>query len=163
MQSAYFDKGSVTLHPVVIYYKDENDQLKHKSYVYVSDTSAHNAGTVYAFMQHIVPGVKSMLPGTNVIHYITDSPTSQYRNKHIMHIVANHESLFDGMKASWTYFEAGHGKGPCDGVGGTAKRLADMAVRRQAIVIQTAQDFYKWGESQVQSLVDYIYVSKYTV
>jgi hypothetical protein len=32
-------------------------------------------------------------------------PTSQYRNKMIFSVVANHHELF-GVDASWTYFEA---------------------------------------------------------
>ncbi|CAC5394557.1 unnamed protein product [Mytilus coruscus] len=68
--------------------------------------------------------------------------------------------LFDGITASWHYFEAGHGKGPCDGVGGTAKRLADMAVRQQKVVIQTPVDFFNWGKSQETSNITYIFVPK---
>ncbi|MES9883292.1 MAG: hypothetical protein ABW185_20700 [Sedimenticola sp.] len=160
VQSAYFDKSSVTLHPAVIYRKDINGNLSHKSTVYVSDTESHSAGTVYAFMKRIVPDIKSDLPNVDTIHYITDSPTSQYRNKHIMTIIGQHDKLFDGVKASWTYFEAGHGKGPCDGVGGCAKRLADSAVKRECTVIQTAEDFYNWGDSLENSKVKYMYVPK---
>lgn len=50
-----------------------------------------------------------------------------------------------GMRARWNYFEVGHGKGPCDGLGGTTKRMADEAVRCQKTVIQDANDFYKWA------------------
>ena len=28
------------------------------------------------------------------------------------------------MPVDWYFFETSHGKGPCDGVGGTVKRLA---------------------------------------
>ena len=49
--------------------------------------------------------------------YDTGSPTSQYRNKQIFSILANHDRLFPDVKAFWLYFEAGHGKNPCDGVG----------------------------------------------
>jgi hypothetical protein len=61
-------------------------------------------------------------------HYWTDSPTSQYRNKLIFDVVANHKSLYDCCTV-WNYFEAGHGKGPCDGLGWTVKRMADTATK----------------------------------
>ena len=32
-----------------------------------------------------------------------------------------------GMPAEWHFFATSHGKGPCDGVGGTVKRLAAHA------------------------------------
>ena len=48
-------------------------------------------------------------PNVECLYYWTDSPTSQYRNKTIFQLIANHEKLF-GIKAKWNYFEAGHGK-----------------------------------------------------
>jgi hypothetical protein len=116
IQNAYLDKYSVTLHPVVVYFKDAEGKIGHTSYVYVSDTPSHNSGTVYSFMKKICEEVKANRPYTICIHYVTNSPTSQYRNKSIMYLVANHDKIF-GMKASWQYWEAGHRKGPCDGVG----------------------------------------------
>lgn len=119
IQSAYFDKNTVTLHPVVIYYKDTtNNEVKHKSLVVVSDELAHTASTVFAIIKQVIPQVKELLPKVEMVHYMTDSPTSQYRNKQIFSIIANHDRLFPDIKASWLYFDAGHGKGPCDGVGG---------------------------------------------
>ena len=159
IQTAYFDKCSVTLHPVVIYAKGADDTMVHTSYIYVSDTLSHNSGTVYAFLKRITDEVKSHHANIECIHYISDSPTSQYRNKAMMYVVANHDSLF-GFKASWQYWEAGHGKGPCDGVGGTSKRLADLAVKRQTHTIQSARDYYQWGASQLHSQTKYCFVPK---
>ena len=42
-------------------------------------------------------------------------------------MIANHKQIF-GIRAVWNYFEAGHEKGPCDGLGGTTERMADEAV-----------------------------------
>lgn len=56
------------------------------------------------------------------VQYVTDSPTSQYRNKYIFGMIANHINLF-GISASWQFFEAGHGKGPFDGMGLLLKEL----------------------------------------
>ena len=57
------------------------------------------------------------------------------------------------------YFESGHGKGPCDGVGGVVKRSADMALKKGHL-IKSAQDFYRWGVQQETSAVDYLLVEK---
>ena len=43
------------------------------------------------------------------------------------------------------YFEAGHRKAPCDGVGGMAKRMADEAVKTGKVKIQYAVDLYDWA------------------
>ena len=157
VQSAYFEKVFVMLHPVVTYFKNHENELKHKSYVYVSDTPSHTAGTVYAFLKNINEILVKEHDYVECIHYITNSPTSQDRNKHMMDLVANHDKIF-GTRASWQYFEAGHGKGACDGLGGTAERMADTAVKRHAVIIQNAEDFFKWGTSQTQSPITYIFI-----
>ena len=155
VQSAYWDNSEqVTLHPVVFYYKsnDGSQQIQHKSCIIISDCMVHNASNVAAFIK-----VKEICPDVNFLHYWSDSPTSQCRNKTIFSVIAHHKKLF-GMSATWNYFEAGHGKGPCDGVGGTSKRMADQATKRN-IRIQSAGDFYAWASS-MESLVEYKFVGK---
>jgi cell division septum initiation protein DivIVA len=158
VQSAYFAKPSVTIHPCVIYFRNEDEELMHQSYVIVSDEKNHRASTVVSFLEHLVPKIKSLVPNLRCINYLSDSPTSQYRNKIILNLIAEHQMKF-GTAATWIYTEAGHGKGPCDGIGGTVKRMADEAVRIHKVQIQDADDFYNWG-TQSQSTIKYIYVPK---
>ena len=140
IQSAYRNATQVTLHPTVVYYKEENT-LEHKSFVFVSDEPAHNASTVFTILKKFVPEIKKIVPNLDMVHYWTDSPTSQYRNKSIFSIVCNHRNWLDGGGAIWNYFEAGHSKGPCNGIGGTAKQLADDAIKQEKAIIQDAHDF----------------------
>ncbi|KAI8477551.1 hypothetical protein Bbelb_447140 [Branchiostoma belcheri] len=91
--------------------------------------------------------------------YWTDSPSSQYRNKTMSSVISEHEALF-GIPACWNYFEAEHGKGPCDGIGGTAKRMADQAVTTQGTTIQDAHEFYMWASQLEKSAISYMFVSK---
>lgn len=123
IQSAYWNPEMVTLHPTVIYYNDGTESVSHKSIVAVSEVLHHNASMVQAIVDKVVGEVKSLVPDVQFIHYFTDSPTSQYRNKRI--------------------FEAGHGKGACDGVGGFVKRIADNTVKSGKAVIQSGRDLYK--------------------
>ena len=159
VQSAYWNSTQVTLHPAVFYYKNNNNDLCHKSTVVVSDELGHNSATVYAIIRKLIPEMKAILPSLKYVHYVTDSPTSQYRNKKIFHILVKHRSEF-GVNASWHYFEAGHGKGPCDGVGGTTKRMADEAVKQHKATIQDANDFFQWAKAQTSSTIQYLFVSK---
>lgn len=89
----------------------------------------------------MIPKLKEIDEDVEMIHYWTDGQTSQYRNKQVFFTIANHKEIF-GVQARWNYFEAGHGKGPCDGLGGTTKRMADEAVRSGRTVIQHADDFF---------------------
>ena len=158
IQSAYWNQTSVTLHPMVIYFKTDSDELRHKSCIIISDEMGHNSATVITFIKDIIPIVKEIDDGVVTIHYWTDSPTSQYRNKAIFDMVANHQFTF-GINARWNYFEAGHGKGPCDGLGGTTKRMADEAVISGHVFIQDATDFYAWAIKSSLKNVQFRFVS----
>ena len=162
IQSAYFNQTCVTLYPVVVYYTGD-EQLKHSSIVLISDTLAHNAASVAAFLDTVVFEVRRIVPYVKVIHYWTDSPTSQYRNKLIFDIVANHYSLYN-CAAVWNYFEAGHGKGPCDGLSGTVKRMADTAIKTGKVMIQDADDFFAWANEKSTFVhVTFKFISEVTI
>ena len=55
------------------------------------------------------------------------------------------------------FFETGHGKGPCDGIGGTSKRTADLAIRQGKITVQDAPEYYERIQKYHTS-AKYIYV-----
>ena len=147
IQSAYWNQSFVTLHPAVVYTPGDSG-ICHTSYVYISDDLNHNSSALVTFIKDMVEEIKIKIdPNVECLHYWTDSPTSQYRNKTIFQLIANHEKLF-GIKAKWNYFEAGHGKGPCDGIGGCTKRMADQAMKSGKAVIQDAKDFFGWTQSE---------------
>lgn len=158
VQTAYWNQSSVTLHPVVAYFKSDGE-LKHKSMVIISDEMAHSASTVYAFIDAIIPELKKIDPELLKLHYWTDSPSSQYRNRFIFNILSKHEALY-GCAAQWNYFEAGHGKSACHGLGGTTKRLADEAIRQGNATIQDAHDFYAWALQSNMRDVKFVFVGK---
>lgn len=164
IQSAYWTNASVTLHPVVIWWKDDQhpSQLKTKSYVFVSDVNHHNTAAVFTILSKLIPKIKQTVNGLKKIHYWTDSPTSQYRHKSIFHVVANHNNLSDGITCTWNYFESGHGKGPCDGIGGCAKRMASEAVKQQKVQIQDASPFF-CGHSKLSRKLSTFYTQNKTM
>lgn len=145
IQSAYWSQTQVTIHPVVAYFKKEG-KVVHQSFVYISDEPRHDARFVFALLRSLVPQLLQLIPKLEFVHYWTDSPTSQYRNKTIFKIISCHREYFD-VSATWNYMEAGHGKGPCDPIGGTAKRKADYAVKHAKAIIQDAQEFYQWAKT----------------
>ena len=155
---AYWKQTAVTLHPVVVYFK-RGEKLEHKSFEVVSDELGHTASTVCTFLDVVIPELQKIDPLLQKIHYWTDSPSSQYRNRYIFQILAKHKEIY-GCEAQWNYFEAGHGKSACDGIGGLTKRMADEAVRQGNATIQDAQDFYKWGLQSSIKEVSFLFVSK---
>ena len=120
IQSAYFNATAVTLHLIVLYFKNGDLEIDHKNFIIVLDAYHHNATAVLTILDKFMPEVKAMFPATKMIHLWTDSPSLQYRNKYIFHSLTKFEEMY-GVQARWNYFEASHGKCPCDGRGGVAK------------------------------------------
>ena len=128
ISAAYYDSDQTTLHPMVVHYHYEDNTLKWKSYVGVSSVGQHSVSTHYAFMVKLMEQLKVLLPDLEVLHFITYGPANQYRNRTIAALVAVFEQLH-GIRATWTWLEGGHGKGPCDGIGGGLKRKLDNLVK----------------------------------
>lgn len=161
IQSAYWNASQVTLHPIVIYFRGINGNLEHRSYVAVSNSLVHASSTVITILDRLFSMELLELQNVQHIHYWTDSPTSQYRNRYIFDLILRHTERY-GIPATWNYFESGHGKGPCDGVGGTVKRLADQAVNAQKANIQDAEDFFAWAQSSNIRSIKFFFVQKDT-
>lgn len=113
----------------------------------------------YSIIKSLIPFIRIQYPELKTIHYLTDSPTSQYRNKTIFQLLSLHESEFN-VTTTWNYLEAGHGKGPCDGLGASVKRSASLAVKQNKAVIQNASDFFAWTQRQSsnESVVSYLFI-----
>ena len=71
--------------------------------------------TVFAILKKLI------IADVVLIHYQTDSSSSQYRNKYIFNIVWQYKSFFI-TKTPWNYLIAGHGKGTCDGLRGSPRK-----------------------------------------
>jgi hypothetical protein len=70
---------------------------------------------------------------------VSDSPSSQYRNKYTIAVVRQICQLRDIASFNWIYSESGHGKGAPDGVGAAVKRRADAHIA-EGHSIDSAQD-----------------------
>ena len=64
------------------------------------------------------------------------------------------------MEAEWHFFATSHGKSPCDGIGGTTKRLAARASLQSAAdnQILTSQDFFLWAQNHISG-IQYFWLS----
>jgi hypothetical protein len=155
--AVFYDKNQVTIHCMVVHFRTLDGNVEHKSFAGICSDTSHTAPTCLCFIQKLIPRIQMFLPELNCIHYITDSPSSQYRNKSVVHLVAQHGAFFNGITATWNYLETGHGKGPCDGVGGSLKKSADIAVKSGKI-IRNAEEFYEWGQT-LDSSIDFLMVT----
>lgn len=74
---------------------------------------------------------------------MSDGCAEQYKNKKNFKNLCLHLKDF-GIEADWHFFPTSHGKGVCDGFGGTIKRMAFDDSKR-GIKINDAIGFYNWA------------------
>ena len=153
IQSAYFSHRSVTIHPFVTYYREEEDRelkVKHQSTVMVTDNLNHDTNAVATFQPRLINDLKGQVPGLRKINYWSDGAASQYKNKKNFANIANHQQNY-GVDCEWNFWASCYGKGPWDGIGGTLKRSCTNAIK-QGKQISTPEDVYKHGVSALPSV-----------
>lgn len=141
----HWNNNQATIFPIVIYFK-YNEELTHRSLVIISDGNNHDSIAVYVYMRIITDFVKELLPMASKIFYFSDGAPQQFKNfKNFVNIYYHKEDF--KIAAEWHYFATAHGKGPCDGIGGTLKRIASRVSLQRQIdnQITTALELYEWA------------------
>ena len=122
VQSAYFDGPQVTLHPVVVYARNEAGELKPSSYIIVSDKLSHSASTVYTFVRKMIPIVKK-----NIRYSIFCSDMKQDLKLRLVGTISNRDMVKAPVMALVEH---------------ASKRLADDAIKQQQVAIQYVNYFF---------------------
>lgn len=86
------------------------------------DDLEHDVAFVYETQKIVAQFLKDHFPNVNDVTYFSDGCAGQYKNcKNFLNLC--HHSQDFNLRASWSFFATSHGKSPCDGIGGTVKRL----------------------------------------
>lgn len=146
-QGFHWNKKQATIHPFVIYFKNSNGDLAHYTFVAISDCLSHDTVAVKLFIDKLINFLKVKIPNISKIFYVTDGSAAQYKNKkNFMNLIKHKEDY--GIDCEWHFFATSHGKGACDGVGGTIKRMAAKAsLIHEKNCITTAEEFYNWTQT----------------
>lgn len=144
VQSHHFggSRNQVSLHTGVMYSRGSENKIEVSSFCTVSGNLSHNPAAIWAHLHPILSSIHDKFPEVNVLHVFSDGPATQYRQKQNFYLIST--KLFSDYKftkVTWNFFEAGHGKGAADGIGGFLKRTADQLVARGSD-ISDATNFY---------------------
>ena len=82
-----------------------------QSFCGVSDSLRHDPQAIWAFLIPVLRDMKENYPGIDFLHFYSDGPTAQYRQKINFYLLST--LIFDlGFSGGcWNFHEAGHGKG----------------------------------------------------
>jgi len=111
IQTMHFgaSRQQLSLHTGVFYYK-VGDKVEKKSFGTFSSNLDHGAHAIIAHMDPIFKLMKSVVAHPKRIHFVSDGPTAQYRNRFIFSLLPdallNHfPTSLDGFV--WNYTVAG--------------------------------------------------------
>ena len=150
-QGSFFNPPpQATLHTFLAYVKSGGKIVKHSMCVF-SDSTLHNTVAVFSFLKVVIPYLRAMHTSLKKVIHFTDGAASQYKNcKNFTNLLFRKENF--GVEGEWHFFATSHGKGPCDGIGGTIKRLARRASLQNEITIQTPLALFLWCNSNIENI-----------
>ena len=126
VQSAHFGSSlrQITLHTGVAYFSHD----RHMPFCSLSDSTDHGPAAIWSHLIPVLINIRENYDDIEILHVVSDGPTTQYRNRKNFYLCTVIPPLFDFRFTWWNFSEASHGKGPADGVGAAIKRLADRCV-----------------------------------
>ena len=154
-QGFHWNNSQATIHPFVGYYIDSGE-IQHLSYVIISECLNHDTTAVYLFQKCFISFLKKVIPATQMIKkmiYFSDGAASQYKNRKNFLNLCHHKEDF-GLSAEWHFSATSHGKGACDGLGGTVKRLAARASLQRPYdqQIMTPRQLFDWATKTISTV-----------
>ncbi|CAK1591552.1 unnamed protein product [Parnassius mnemosyne] len=157
VQAKHFVKDQITLHTGVLYIKDQSPE----SFCSISLDNQHNPESIWAHLDPVLNYIKTTYTNVNTIHFFSDGPTTQYRQKKKFYLFTQNIYDYGFSHSTWSFFEAAHGKGAADGVGGAIKRTLDMKTA-QGLDIPDAQAAYD-ALSSTETTIKFFYVPAETI
>ena len=135
-KSQYYHSVSASVNTAVLY---EEDNVV-RSMATISDVKSHKIEATLASMMKMFDEENVDFSSTKKFYLVTDSPTSQYRNKKSCLLMKLFAIKF-GVELCWIYTQSGHGKGPMDGVGSAVKRVVTdtISYNPNSVIRNTSQ------------------------
>ena len=85
------------------------------------------------------------------ITYFSDGCATQYKNcKNLINLCYHKEDF--GIPAEWHFFATSHGKGPCDGVGGTVEAAKASLQHPYHDQIMTTYQLYTFAKENIHGI-----------
>ena len=158
IQSAHFgaSQKQISLHTGVMYTASCDSP---QSFCSVSESLEHGPAGISAHLGPVLDNVKKHHREVEVIHVLSDSPTTQYRQKGNFFMFARAIRKRGFKLGSWNFLESGHGKGAPDGVGAALKRRADSLVA-MGVDIKSVAEFFREMNIRDSSIVMYLITPK---
>ncbi|CAH2086899.1 unnamed protein product [Euphydryas editha] len=125
IQSMHYGASNlqICLHTGMVFWKNRT-----QSFCTLSDNTSHQPAAIWAHLTPIIEMIKRETPETAIIHFFSDGPSAQYRQKKNFYLLVHYTKKYQLQYTTWSFYETGHGKNVADGIGGSIKRTLDRKV-----------------------------------
>lgn len=150
-QAFHFNNDQCTVFTVVYYFL-EDSEVRHRSFVFLSDSTSHDTAAVFTIQKLLLPEIKKHVNVDKII-YFSDGAKQHFKNRYQGVNLKNHKRDF-GVTAEWHCHATAHGKNACDGVGAVFKREAARAslLAKPSEAILNATALYNWGKQKFSNI-----------
>lgn len=107
---------------------------------------------MWTFLTKIFDYLKDVKDSITTVKIFSDNCAAQFKNRYTLALLSNLKEYADLDKLQWEFFAASHGKGAVDGLGGTVKRVAWTGVKARKVILNSAEDFYKYVKTEVKGI-----------
>uniref|UniRef100_UPI00358F15CF uncharacterized protein n=1 Tax=Myxine glutinosa TaxID=7769 RepID=UPI00358F15CF len=141
IQAVHFGAShqQATLHTGVLYVGGKPEPVCFST---ISPCRHKSPPAIWQHLNPVLDYLQATHPQVSVLHFLSDGPCTQYKQRGNFFLFSTELYRRGFMAGSWNFFEASHGKGAPDGVGGALKRSADMMVAKGRD-IPDAEELYK--------------------
>lgn len=144
----------------------ESGEEHHLSFVVISDCLHHDTVAIYLYQKRLIAHLRETLTfSLKQVFYFSDGAAAQYKNRKNFINLCHHAVDF-GIPAQWHFSATSHGKGACDGLGGTVKRLAARASLQRPTddQIMTPFQLYEWASENIRAVTfNYCTTTEYDI
>ena len=150
-QGYHWTHHSCTVHPVVCYYKNSDNELQHASLCFLSDELQHDVVMVYQIQVNAIQYryLKSLMPNLKIVEYFSDGCAAQYKNRKLFVDLCKHQEDF-GVEAAWSFFATSHGKSPVTLKRSTALESLCRPLENQILDVDSMMSYCKSAIPTIQ-------------
>jgi hypothetical protein len=148
VQAAHWHQRQISVFTTCFWLGENNRQCL----VVISDNLVHDKETSSTSLALALERLLPPVSERQSLHIFSDGPTSQFKNRYMLAMLATFSKTFSFEQVQWSFFAASHGKGPVDGIGAVAKRLVWQAVRNRETLVNNAASFVATLEKNTKTL-----------
>lgn len=159
-QQFHYNNDQCSIFSCVLNYK-EGQEVKHCSFILLSDCTTHDTTAVYLAQTHLIPAILKKVPKLKKLIYISDGAKQHFKNRFQMSNLVHHKDDF-GIEAEWHNNTTAHGKGSCDGLGAVLKSLATRASLQDKgnEAILNATQLFDWAKNKFPNISFFYYTKQ---